>query len=64
VEVLFTLISPTVRSHLNLLSRLAFALKDPRFKAAVTHQHSREEILIEARRVEESIPSTTPGSGA
>lgn len=56
VETLFTLVSPTVRSHLKLLSRLAFALKDPLFKAAVTHQHSREEILNEAHRVEESIP--------
>jgi mannitol/fructose-specific phosphotransferase system IIA component (Ntr-type) len=30
VNTLFTLISPTVRAHLHLLSRLAFTLRDPR----------------------------------
>ena len=29
VQTLFTLISPTVKAHLHLLSRLAFALRDP-----------------------------------
>ncbi len=52
VNVLFTLVSPTVRSHLHLLSRLAFAMRDPGFKQAVLRQGSREEILAEALRVE------------
>lgn len=55
VSVLFSLISPTVRAHLRLLSRLSFALNAPDFKAAVLRQASREEILNEARRVEESL---------
>jgi PTS system nitrogen regulatory IIA component len=52
VATLFTLISPTVRAHLHMLSRLGFALRVPEFKSAVTHQASREEILDALRRAE------------
>jgi PTS system nitrogen regulatory IIA component len=52
VNCLFTLVSPTVRSHLYLLSRLAFALKDPEFKQVIQRQGSKEEILAQASRVE------------
>jgi PTS system nitrogen regulatory IIA component len=55
VHTLFTLISPTVRAHLHLLSRLAFGLRDPGFRSVITRQGSRDEILAEARRVEESL---------
>ena len=55
VFVLFSLISPTVRGHLRLLSRLSFALSDPGFKAAVLRQAARDEILAEARRVEQAL---------
>jgi PTS system nitrogen regulatory IIA component len=55
VHALFSLISPTVRTHLHLLSRLAFALRDPGFKAAVTRRASAEDILKEARRVEAGL---------
>src|SRR5437763_1508918 len=64
VHVLFSLISPTVRAHLRLLSRLSFALHDPAFKDAVTRQASREEILREAQRVEDGLgPVATPAAG-
>jgi PTS system nitrogen regulatory IIA component len=53
--VLFSLISPTVRAHLRLLSRLAFALHDPGFKKAVIGQAARDEILREAQRVEDGL---------
>jgi PTS system nitrogen regulatory IIA component len=52
VNVLFTLISPTVRAHLHLLSRLSFALRDPAFKEAVVRQGSREELMAAAERCE------------
>jgi PTS system nitrogen regulatory IIA component len=52
VFALFSLISPTVRAHLHLLSRLSFALHDPGFKRAITTQASRDEIVNEIRRVE------------
>ncbi len=61
VFALFSLISPTVRAHLRLLSRLAFALNDSRFKDAVLRRASREEILAEARRVETCVASDTGG---
>jgi len=56
VVALFTLISPTVRAHLRMLSRLAFALSDKRFKQAVLRQAAREEIFSEARRIERILP--------
>lgn len=52
VNTLFTLISPTVRAHLHLLSRLSFALRDRQFKAAVREQLAREEILAAARHAD------------
>lgn len=65
VHVLFSLISPTMRSHLQLISRLAFALHDPEFKKVVICQRPREEILAEARRAEAGFGAPAPeGSGA
>jgi PTS system nitrogen regulatory IIA component len=55
VHALFSLISPTVRTHLHLLSRLAFTLRDAGFKAAVTRRASTDEILKEAHRVEVAL---------
>jgi PTS system nitrogen regulatory IIA component len=52
VHVLFSIVSPTNRTHLQLLSRLSFALHDARFRAAVTRCGPREEIMDEVRRVE------------
>ena len=51
VHALFTLISPTVKSHLHLLSRLAFALRDAELKALVIQQGSRDAILSAVRRI-------------
>jgi nitrogen PTS system EIIA component len=58
VHVLFTMVSPTVRAHLRLLSRLSFALHDAGFKRAVLRQASRDEILRECERVEEALART------
>ncbi len=55
VDILFTLVSPTVRAHQHMLSRLALALKDPLFRAVLTLKGPRDEILGEACRVETSI---------
>jgi PTS system nitrogen regulatory IIA component len=52
VHVLFSIISPTNRAHLQLLSRLSFALHDAPLREAVTREAAREEILREFRRVE------------
>ena len=55
VHALFAMVSPTVRAHLRLLSRLSFALHDPGFKKAVLRQASHDDLLRECERVEQSL---------
>jgi len=55
VHTLFTIVSPTVRSHLHLLSRIAFALRDAVFRDLISRHALREEIMKEVRRIEMSI---------
>lgn len=64
VHALFGLISPTVRAHLHLLSRLSFALRDEGFKSAITRQSLREEILAEASRIERTFKSKSLSESA
>jgi PTS system nitrogen regulatory IIA component len=64
VFALFSLISPTVRAHLRLLSRLAFGLNQAGFKDAVLRQASRDEILEEARRAEAAVTPSAGGNGS
>ena len=45
VNTLFTLISPTVRTHLHLLSRLGFILRNPDVKSALKRQASSGELM-------------------
>ena len=45
VNTLFTLISPTVRTHLHLLSRLGFILRTPEVKAALRQQVPPDQLL-------------------
>jgi hypothetical protein len=52
---LFSLICPTTRTHLQMLARLSYALHDAKFKEAVLREARAEEILQEARRVEEAL---------
>jgi len=52
VFALFSLVSPTVRGHLHLLSRLAYALRDKETTTVIERQGSRDEILNEFRRTE------------
>jgi PTS system nitrogen regulatory IIA component len=60
VSALFTLISPTVRAHLHLLSRLGFALRNEDFKNAVARQSSREEIFDALTRSEKAMKPAAP----
>jgi len=55
VYALFMLISPTVRAHLHLISRLAFTLRDAAFHEVIQRQGLRDEILDAAKRVEVSL---------
>jgi PTS system nitrogen regulatory IIA component len=54
VRILFSVISPTVTAHVQLLARLSRALHDPGFKKSVVGTKPREAILREARRVEKA----------
>ncbi len=65
VHALFSLICPTIQSHLQTLSRLSFALNDKNFKALITTRQSGQHILREARRIEAGLEteSKPPGSG-
>ncbi len=58
VRVLFALISPTVRAHLHLLSRLGFVLRDANFKAAVLREASREELMAALVAAERELGGT------
>ena len=64
VQVLFSLISPTMRTHLQLLARLSFALHDAKFKEVVLRQGRPEEILREARRVEAGLAAPAAATKA
>jgi PTS system nitrogen regulatory IIA component len=55
VYALFSLISPTPKLHLHLLSRLAYVLRDERCKAAIARRADEATILAEARRVESGL---------
>jgi PTS system nitrogen regulatory IIA component len=55
VHALFTLISPTIRGHLHLLSRLSFTLRNDRFVETIRRQAIREDILNEVRRIENGL---------
>ncbi len=46
VEILLLIISPSLRAHLHLLSRVAFVLKDPAFREVLRAEESRERIFV------------------
>lgn len=64
IHTLFSLVTPTVRRHLQLLAKIAAALHDERFKARVLARASADEIVQEARRLDAGAlsPVSTHGS--
>ena len=57
VRILFMVTSPTVKVHLHLLSRLAYALHDPQFRATLNLACDPAGILDAARRFESGMRS-------
>jgi PTS system nitrogen regulatory IIA component len=57
VHILFTLISPTAKTHLHLLAKLAYALRDTRFKAVLGRTGNPGEILETVRTIESELGS-------
>lgn len=60
VDTLFTLISPTVRAHLHLLSRLSFVLQNPGFKEALKNKLLRDRLLEALAKAEGALPAPRP----
>jgi PTS system nitrogen regulatory IIA component len=54
VHTLFVLICPTVRLHLQLLARLATALRERRFASLIQRKAGGDAIVAQARELEES----------
>jgi PTS system nitrogen regulatory IIA component len=61
VGILFNVISPTVRTHLHLLSRLAFVLRESKVRDVLQQQASREEIFRCIEQVEGNLASVGVG---
>jgi PTS system nitrogen regulatory IIA component len=64
VNILFTLISPTVKTHLHLLSRLGFVIRNPAVKAALKRQAPQDELMRLLAAAEVAAKPTTGGAGA
>lgn len=64
VEVLFTLIAPSLRFHLHLLSMLGFVLHDRSFRKLLKEQASREQLFTTLKRVEARINNLQPARTA
>lgn len=45
VTTLFILLSPSTKEHLNLLSKLAFCMRDPSFISFIKSQPSKDELI-------------------
>lgn len=55
VQILFTLTSPTVRIHLHFLSKLAYALRDERLRAALRKPCDKQGIMKTLKSIEHDI---------
>lgn len=55
VQILFTIISPTIRMHLHLLSKLAYCLRDQRLRNILGKQSSAGAIMNAITEIEKDI---------
>jgi nitrogen PTS system EIIA component len=60
VHTLFTIVSPTIKTHLALLSRLAFALRDKPFAKTIARKAALAEVLPHARRIDGLVAGSVP----
>jgi nitrogen PTS system EIIA component len=63
VQVVFTLISPTIRTHLHLLSCLGFVLRDKVFKSLLRAQAAPEKILETLTQIEKNLQKSVGDQG-
>jgi PTS system nitrogen regulatory IIA component len=57
VHTLFVVISPGMRTHLQLIARIAFALQRPSFMELLREQANREEILKAVAEIDRCVQS-------
>jgi PTS system nitrogen regulatory IIA component len=63
VHIVFAMMTPTIRIHLQLLSRLSLALHDPGFKSALAAHAAIDDVLAHVRRIEAALtPRSEPRS--
>lgn len=55
VQILFTIITPTIKMHLHLLSKLAYCLRDPRLRQVLGRECNPQSILTIVRDIEQDI---------
>jgi nitrogen PTS system EIIA component len=55
VRTLLFLVSPTIRTHLQILARIGCLLRDEPFREVLARRGSHDEVLTEVRRVEASF---------
>ena len=63
VSILFTLVSPSVRTHLLMLSRLSFCLQDLGFQKYLQMKASKEQIVAEAIVIESRLALQRKANG-
>jgi len=63
VQIIFLIVSPTVRAHLQMLAHVARALLDPGFRAALDRGALTEELAMAAARLD-SAPQFRCDEGA
>jgi len=59
VHTLFTIVSPTIKAHLNLLSKISYGLRDDSFSGEIVYNGSREKILQAAADLDIHITQMT-----
>jgi nitrogen PTS system EIIA component len=62
VHTLFAIVTPTIKAHLHLLSRLAFALQQPEFSAAIAGRSRDEAIFAAAEAIDRSMSAAADGA--
>lgn len=60
VQILFTIISPTIRMHLHLLSKLAYCLRDERLRSILGNQCNPDAIMAAVLEIEKDIGRGAP----
>jgi PTS system nitrogen regulatory IIA component len=64
VHTLFTMICPSIKIHLNLLARLALALRHPEFAAMIRERAPQAAILAAAGMIDRGTPAPVEGSAS